>query len=529
MRYMAWARARTGRLFAVLFAIGIYLLLLVVDGLRVFPQNEASSAPLFLPLISFGFSAFVALLFLAIGALVWLYARNRRVALLLFCFSFTLMVAFAVQTGAGLNDPLLSAIGGASSPLSLLLFSVLLLLFPKNYLPLDSQRRAESENRPYFNRRSYRVLLYGYIAALTLLSIGVALSSALPYALDKPPYILAAQLPDWLNTIDYSYFLLVLVGILTTITVTYRRASSLRERLQLRLFASGVILAFVPFLVLTLLPTLFQFPSRYIVDGQFSALPAVFLPMALGYSILRYQILVFDRYIQRAVAWIVGGVSLVVLGYLVVILSSVFLSSNPLAWVIFIALVMAALGPFVWWLAYTVTGYLFFSEMSHFRRLIDTPDLLAHETIDLNEASRLLTVAAVSVFETAEVCLFVLDEDTGYYRLYPGLNEDDPDYASRYRLLHQLLQVMKPTASENVAWLEAHGSIIERITTTSRPLLLSEASSTDDRTASRFRALSGDFFIRRHRSASGSCLDAGQDDRHPGIGRAWRSSTICWP
>jgi signal transduction histidine kinase len=103
-----------------------------------------------------------------------------------------------------------------------------------------------------------------------------------------------------------------------------------------------------------------------------------------------------------------------------------------------------------------------------------------HETFDLNEASRLLTVAAVNVFETAEVCLFVLDEDTGYYRLYPGLNEDDPDYASRYRLLHQLLQVAKPSASENVDWLEAHGSIIERMTTASRPLLLSEASSTDE-------------------------------------------------
>src|SRR5438874_6357145 len=122
MRYKAWGRARLRRLFAVLFAIGIYVLLLVVDGLRVFPPNGASNAPLFLPLISFGFSAFVALLFLAIGTLVWLYARNRRVALLLFCFSFTLMVAFAVLTGAKLNDPLLSAIGAASSPLSLLLF-----------------------------------------------------------------------------------------------------------------------------------------------------------------------------------------------------------------------------------------------------------------------------------------------------------------------------------------------------------------------------------------------------------------------
>ena len=468
MRFLAWAHARMGRLLAALFSIGIYLLLLVVDGLRFFPHTVTNASSLF----RFGFSAFIALAFLAVGILVWLYARNRLVALLLFCFSFTLMATFAVQTGAALNDPVLSAIGTTSSPLSLLLFSVLLLLFPRNYLQLDVQRSAESENQFRFHRNGHRGLLYLYIAALTFIGIVVAIS----YALSSLQIV---QLPDWSYTISYSYYLLVMIGILTTIVVIYRKASSLRERQQLRLFVIGIILTFGPFLVLTLLPLLVHLPPRYVVDSQLSVLTAIFLPMALGYSILRYQILVFDRYIQRAVGWIVGGVSLAVLGYLVVIASDILLSKNPLALVICVTVVMVVLAPFVWWLAKVVTAYLFFSEMAHYRRLIDTPDLLDHETLDLDEASRLLTVAAVNVFETSEVCLFVLDEDTGYYQLYPRLKEDDLDYASRSRLLEQLLHTAQPSLNEGVGWLEAHDTIIDRIATARRPLLLSEALRND--------------------------------------------------
>src|SRR5438477_6283124 len=139
MRYVHWARTRVRRLLIILLAIMIYFLLLIVDALAYFPHFMSNSTPYWLPWMRFGFSAFVALMFLAVGALVWLYARSRLMALLLFCFSFTMTVAFAVQTGAALNDVLFSTIGTVSGSLALLLFSTLLLLFPKNYLSLRLQ------------------------------------------------------------------------------------------------------------------------------------------------------------------------------------------------------------------------------------------------------------------------------------------------------------------------------------------------------------------------------------------------------
>ena len=331
MRYVPWARNRTGRLLVILIAVVSYFLLLVMDGLRFFPL--ATGSP-FLNWMRFGFSALIALMFLAVGALVWLYARDRRVALILFCSSFMLMVAFAVETSAASDDAQFSAISGVSSSLALFLFSILLLLFPRNYLSLHSQSTMEPGEGPHsqFYLRNYRLLLLrGYVAVLFLLSLIIVLHSFLYNSL-------SLQLPDWLNTFVNGYYLFALIGILTTIIISYRQASSLRTRQQLRLFVIGVILAFAPFLLLTALPLFFNVPSRFVVDSQISTLTAVLLPLALGYSILRYQVLVFDRYIRRAAAWMAGIVALLVLGYLVVMLSSLFLSGNTVAYNISVAI-----------------------------------------------------------------------------------------------------------------------------------------------------------------------------------------------
>src|SRR5260370_17005618 len=95
MRYGSWARIRTGRLLVILVAVVLYVLLLIVDGLHFFSPTTNVSP---LDWARFGFSAFIAILYLAVGALVWLFARDRRVAFLLFSFSFTIMVVFPFQT-----------------------------------------------------------------------------------------------------------------------------------------------------------------------------------------------------------------------------------------------------------------------------------------------------------------------------------------------------------------------------------------------------------------------------------------------
>ncbi len=482
MRYTHWVRTRMRRLLTVLLALLVYSLLLTVDGLRFFPQKVVESS--FLLWLRFGFSALVALLFLAIGTLVWLYARNRHVALLLFCFTFTMMVAFAVETGASSDDSLLSAIGDMSSVLSVFLFALLLLFFPKSYLSSS----AVSGEKPQLYQRHYSTLLLrGYIAVLAILGLIATLRASL-YAVSS------LQHPSWVDIIGSIYYLVALTGILITIIFSYRRISSLRQGQQQRFFVSGVILAFAPLLLLTVLPLVLNFP-QYSVDGQVTTITLGFLPLALGYTILRYQVLIFDMYIRRSVAWIIGSVGLVILGYGVFICGTLLFAHNP--FVIFLLVTMGVLAPCVWALARYITDRLFFSEMLHYRRLIERPDALANETFDLNKASQLITIAAVSLFETQEVCLFVLDEATGYYHPYPPLAVGENSHDEARRLLIQRLSQYTASPEEiqtDPAWIKANAVVMRHVDSAPRPLLLSEAIRPDEelpRGLSRYLATTG--------------------------------------
>ncbi len=216
MRYVQWTRTRAGRLLAILLVVLIYLLLLTIDGWRFFPYETSHNIPLLLIWMSFAFSELVALLFLAVGILVWLYARTRLVALVLFGFAFAMMTTFAVETGDISGDSLLSTIGVISGALALLLFAALLLLFPRNHFALlgDQHRSHRQQNNI--------LLLRGYLVVLTFLAAVVALQAIFNY-------LQLSQLAGILFAIGNVYYLLSLVGIITTIVTSYRRTSSLRH------------------------------------------------------------------------------------------------------------------------------------------------------------------------------------------------------------------------------------------------------------------------------------------------------------
>ena len=116
------------------------------------------------------------------------------------------------------------------------------------------------------------------------------------------------------------------------------------------------------------------------------------------------------------------------------------LSQHATEYTVFVVFVMAIVAPFIWWLGKVISDRLFFNEMSHYQRIINRPDLMANEKFDLNGAAQLLTLAMVNAFQTQEVCLFVLDEETGYFRLASSLQKNDPRTAPRQRLMQKLMQ-----------------------------------------------------------------------------------------
>ncbi len=382
------------------------------------------------------------------------------------------MVVFAVQTGANSGIGTLSAIGGIAADVSLFLLAVLLFFFPKNLfsrsISMETEQMGHESIKSQKSSCVYNLLFRLYIGMLVILA-------AIAIAYNGFYTVLPLQIFSVFNILTNVYAMLALIGILVTIIVSYRQTTSMRERQQRRIFVGGVILTAAPLLFLTIIPETFGLSSRYYIDPRLSTVTIGLFPLALGYSILRYQFLVFDMYIRRAVAWLIGAVGLIVGGYTIITLSSVVLAQHATAYTVFVVFVMAILAPCIWWLAKVISDRLFFNEMSYYQRIINRPNMLANEKFDLNGAAQLLTLAMVNAFQTREVCLFVLDEETGYFRMASQLQEDDAQKAARQRLMQKLMQGTESTIDTQIGLLKKEDTIIERLRTAKRPLFLREA------------------------------------------------------
>jgi len=455
---------RTWRALVVLVAVLIYAVLLIADG----THSHFVPSSLYLWL-TFGFSAFVALIFLSVGSLVWLYARDRNVAVLLFASCCASMLLFVVETAAVADDPFFTMIAGEGSILALAFYSLLLLIFPVNFLALFfSSNNTLDHSRPALRSRLGILLLRGYLIALIALG-GIALFFPITQFLGTTQF-------SWLSTVDLIFVAVAIIGILSIITLSYNISVSLRQKQQLFLFVLSFPLAFVPVLILTILPRLFHLPSQFVIDAQISTLSMILMPLAMGYSVLRYQMMVLDTYIRRAATWIVGAVFLALSGYLIVALYTFLFAGQMTIYVISVAATSAILAPCVWWFAKVMSGRLFFSEMLYYHHLLEQPSTSIDKTLTLDEAANLLTLATESVFETTRVTLFVLDESSGYYHIRPALIDGSTD-ENRRELLCAMLRSLDLPDSEHVDALEQHSPFIEQVAASHRPLLLSEVSS----------------------------------------------------
>ena len=500
MRMVGQSRTRATRTLIIFLNVSLYAFLVILDGLSSSPGVHAHSALAWLIWLSFGFSAFVAFIFLIVGSFVWLFARNRPVAWLLFGFSTTVMLTFVTETASVLNYRPFLAISGASSSLAFTFFALLLLLFPRNLLVRSSVAVQNKKRRGIAFFCSIYIALLIVLCTVSLLSI-----------LFVDGFLLT--LPLWLTLGNNAYHLLVMGGILITIGVSYSRTATLRERQQQRIFVAGVIAAFAPLLLLTVFPLVLNVQLFY-VDPQLSTLTVILLPLTLGYTILRYQVLVFDRYIRRAVAWMTGIIGLVGVGYLVMMLSDLLLPGGRIETIIVAVIMIGILGPCVWWLARVMTERLFFHEMRLYRRLIDRADMISSEDFDIDEAVQLLTTAALQVFKTQEICLYVLEDDTGVYRLYPALKEAQGEDSDRVKLALRLNASITAIADDSVGgtWINVRDPLVERVASAKRSLMLHELTQPEP---------TGLMGIRRYIAASGPL-----DHTDPLLSPIWASGKL---
>lgn len=454
-----WIRNKRSRL-AVVFALSCMyaaLLLDVIHFLLHAPQAEPQGTWL-----QFGFSVIVALIFLAVGALAWLFAHERGTAALVTGFCSAMMMTFCVESGAARNEPFLSAIGSASSLLALPCLATLVLLFPQNHL-----RGWKPANMRWLTSAPFRL---NFVRLYVWLVAGLGLLCATLYCLR---YLLHFALPAWMSLAIFGYCFLAIVGMLLSLLVSYRLLPSIRQRQQWRIFVVGILVACLPVLLLTVFPLTIGL-SRYAVNAQVSTLSFALLPLALGYSLLRYQILLLEAYVRRVVLWLLSAVCLALLSYLALIVCIILVADRQQS-LIAMAVCMAAGCPLVLWLVQAATTRLFSAETQHYHRLLAAPHLLVTELLSLEDAARLVLQAASEALETTEVALFVLDQDRKTYVACPSYqNEGTHDNDAPQKAFIERLAGRWARESILGALGVLPSVVVKYVSTVNRPILINE-------------------------------------------------------
>ncbi|HLX39381.1 MAG TPA: HAMP domain-containing sensor histidine kinase [Ktedonobacteraceae bacterium] len=433
-------------------AIGLILVLLY-DALNTPLLNVA--------LVRFGFNTFVSFMFLALGVLVWLYARDRVTARLMYGVTCAVMFSFALETATDAGSLFAQTVSGACSSLALLLLALLLLHFPQDMFATLSQNRATNRNIIRLRLLQVYIFIAGSLCIVAMTYIGI-------YTIAIPP--------AWLEVCYQLYNIVIMAGIVGTMAISYRSTSSVRERQQRRLFVWGVVLSLSPLLLLTVIPEALQgiIPVTA-VDGQLSTVSIVLLPIAFGYSILRYQLMVLDSYVRRVVMSVSGVVCLAVLVYVAQSTLNALMSAHSSPVIILLTLsLLAGLAPCLWYMAKAGTERLFFDEVRHYRRFISTPTTAGEQSLSFDEVAHLLIAAARQTFEAPDVCLFILDEKGETYHVSPAAAGGVLE-SGEQRFNHTIISLLSPTTAEaGLLDRERNPLIFERIAAAQRPLLLKE-------------------------------------------------------
>lgn len=434
---------------------------LASEALRALAVPPASGAGPFW--LFYAAYALVAVLFSGVGTLVWVYGyrQQRAVSALLFIFCSLMTMTFGTLSAPAVGDALQVALGSVGSALAVLSLLFLLLRFPFDTLAAS---RA--------NRFGHRALLVG-LAGLTVLCLLSVTRSAVYNDL-------GIAVPAWWNLLGLLYYGFAGLACIGAVTYAARHAGAGRAQQQTRLFIGGTLLSFVPVLILTVLPSILHLHSA--VDGTLSMLFLALFPVALGYSLLRYQILIFDTFILKTATRIVGLAGLALLGYALFAAGSTAVGVG----VSFLLACLVAVGvvgaPVTWWAAARLTERYFFPEMRYYERMLkqvqqsDEP-----ETFNLQIIAQLLVRDTMAALMAPEACLFFLDgEESPSFALVELYQDDTRQERLRDQLLAPLMSLLTQPVGAGHLSLAVDSPLAAHIQQAHRPLFLSEALQITD-------------------------------------------------
>jgi len=211
------------------------------------------------------------------------------------------------------------------------------------------------------------------------------------------------------------------VGFTTAIGVSvfnYVRVVSVRTRQQLKIVFFGCLAALIPILILIVLPQAIWVQGKAIAPGGFSVLFVVFIPIALGYSIINQKLMDIDLVIRRSVIY--GLITLIMAAIVSagILTTIAFQKSLGRPQEIVISLVLGGIatvlfGPVKNGIEFVVDKYIY-KDRYDYRQIIKSLNNLLNSAKDFSDVSRFIVGATVQALNLGGGCLYLKNSDGAF-------------------------------------------------------------------------------------------------------------------
>ncbi|MCP4142385.1 MAG: PAS domain-containing protein [Chloroflexi bacterium] len=278
-----------------------------------------------------------------------------------------------------------------------------------------------------------------YIPSLAVLIIG--LPAAYEIISPTTPY---AYIDRWI--VSYGLIAFSIILFIATLIIRMIRSLSAIVRQQSRIILFGAALAFLPALLLYLLPiasgTIPEFrPSLYFT-------PMVFFPISVTYAIIRYRLLDVDQILSRALTYLLTtfaafGIFYGLLSLISTLVQNALQPNDPLVVAAYLLLLMVGLSPLRNFIQRAINR-LFYRSPADYRRVLTSLSSKLLITPDLSQTLKTLEEELNKALSPAQFIIYLYNDKEQEYLPHASQENSAPPYKMEDPLVGLLLDAPAP-------------------------------------------------------------------------------------
>ncbi len=270
----------------------------------------------------------------------------------------------------------------------------------------------------------------------------ITLVAAIPIARDILfPKDVYAYILSW-RWGGYFYIAAAMFFFLATLTVRILRSHLPIIRQQSRVIIFGALIAFLPMLLLYLLPSTFggQVPE---FRSSLYFPPLIFLPLSVTYAIVRYRLLDVDRILGRVLTYLVTtavvlGVFYVLVAALSFVVQRTIQPNDPILIATYLLVLVVGLTP-LRVLIQRLIDRVFYRSPADYRRILTHLSTNLAITPDLSRTLTLLEEELQQAFAPEKFVIYLYHDELGQYLPHASREDSAPTYDAAA----PLIQVIK--------------------------------------------------------------------------------------